>query len=96
MQQEIVPAITPPAPLRPQQFYMEMFARRKALYLLPAVDTALLELIDGSGAPLLNMIVLPLAGAPGPLPTSLRAMTRAQGTALRNFLLPLIGWRAGP
>ncbi len=96
LQQEVFPAIQPPAGIRAQQVYLEMMARRKALYILSAIDTVLFELFDGSGAPTLNTIILPLAGAPGPLPTTLFRMTRAQGAALRDFLLPLFGLPAGP
>jgi len=96
VQQAIFPPLTPPAPLRAQQAYVELFTRRKAVYGVTGIDTALLELIDGSGAPLLNTVILPLAGAPPPLPTTLSAMTRAQGAALRNFILPLLGIPAGP
>lgn len=95
MQQLVFPALQPPPPLRAQQVYLEMLGRRKALYVLPAIDTALFELVDGSGAPTFN-IVLGFAGAPGPLPTTPRTMRCAQGTALRNFLLPMIGLPAGP
>ena len=95
MQQEVFPTVQP-ALLVAQQFYLEMFARRKALYALPVIDTTMLQLVDGSGAPLLNTLLLPLAGAPGPLPTTVQAMTRAQGTALGTFILPLTGPPAGP
>jgi hypothetical protein len=96
IQQAIFPPIMPGSPLQPQQAYLELFARRKTLYALAAIDTALLELIDGSGAVFLNTIVLPLAGAPGPLPTTLARMTCLQGAALRNFILPRIGMPTGP
>ncbi len=95
-QQLMFPPVQPPPPLRPQQAYLEMLARRKALYVLPVIDTTLLELVDGSGAPFLNTVVLPLAMAPGPFPVTLRTMRCAQGTSLRNFLLPLTGPPAGP
>jgi hypothetical protein len=95
MQQEVFPAIQPGTGIRAQQVYLELLARRKGLYVLTAIDTALLELFDGSGAPTLNLL-LGLAGAPPPLPTTPAAMRCAQGVALRNFLLPLIGLPAGP
>ena len=95
MQQEVFTSGAPPTGLRAQQIYLEMLARRKALYVLPAIDTTLLELFDGSGQPTLNLL-LGVAGAPGPLPTTPLAMRCTQGAALRNFLLPLIGLPAGP
>jgi hypothetical protein len=97
MQQLVFPAIKAGG-LRPQQVYLEMMARRKALYVLPAIDTGLLSMVDGSGATATSPfnLLLAFAGAPGPLPTTPRAMRCAQGTALRNFLLPLIGLPLGP
>jgi hypothetical protein len=97
MQQAMFPSIAPSG-FRPQQAYLELMARRKVLYALPVVDmSVLLELIDGSGAPFLNAFVLPAAGAPGPLPTTPLAMTcPPQGTALRTFIMPLIGLPLGP
>jgi hypothetical protein len=89
MQQEIVPTITPPLGLPVQRFYMEIMARHKSLYVLPAIDSTIMELFDGSGAPVLNGTILPLLGAPPPLPTTVLAMTCPQGTALRT-LVPLL------
>jgi hypothetical protein len=96
-QQELFPTIPPPAgtALRAQQFYLELLGRRKALYALPAIDTDLLELVDGSGAPTFNTF-LALAGAPPPIPTTLFAMRRAQGAALRNLILAFTGPPLGP
>ena len=100
MQQEIFPAVQPPAGLglKTQQAYLEMLARRKALYILPAIDTALLALVDGSSAWTSNSLnlILQFANAPGPIPTTALAMTCAQGSALRDWLFQLIGLPAGP
>jgi hypothetical protein len=68
----------PQAPLlTPQAFYLELLGRRRTLYLLPVVRTALLELIDGSGAPTLNHLL-------GTTGVSLSSMTASQGIKLRD------------
>lgn len=87
MQQLIFPAFTPPAgvALGVQQAYIELLSRRKALYALTAIETALLELVDGSGSPRMNGW-LTAFGAPGPLPTTLGTMTCPQGVTLRGLL----------
>jgi hypothetical protein len=95
IQQEIFPAVQPAAGLQAQQIYVEMLARRKALYVLPAIDTALLQLIDGSAKIDFNLL-LSSANAPGPLPTTPLAMRCAQGASLRDFWLPKTGLPAGP
>ena len=94
-QQDVLKPIVPPAPLVPQQVYLEILTYQKALCAIGAVDTALLSLFDGSGAAALNLI-LGLAAAPGPLPTTASGMTAAQGIALRRFLLPFLGLSFGP
>lgn len=86
MQQEIIPPIV--LPRRTQQFYLELLARRKALYVLPVLNTTLLEMFDGSGAPTINGILTDF-GAPPPLPTTIAAMTCAQGRALLPLLATL-------
>lgn len=63
-----------------ERFYAELLGRQRALYLLPALSTALLQLVDGSGAPLLAF----LAGKPAPI--SLGTMTRADGATVRKLL----------
>jgi len=95
IQQDII--ASPPVPLgfKPQLLYLELMARRKALHVLPALDTLLFELIDGSGAPDLN-IWLAAAGAPMPIPTTIGALRCPQGSKLRDWLLPLVGLPAGP
>ncbi len=93
---EVNPAVQPLASVRAHKVYLEVLAQRKALHVLGAVDTTLLELVDGPGAPPFNTVLMPLAGAPGPPPTTLRAITGAQGVALWNLLLPLIAVPAGP
>jgi hypothetical protein len=96
MQQEILPSVPANAFLAPQMFYLEILHLRKVLYVLPALDTMLLQLVDGSGAPLLNFLL----GVLGVLPTgstvSVRTMNRVQGAALRDFVLPLLGLPTGP
>jgi len=65
-----------------QQFYWEIEGHRRALYLLTAFDTDLLQFVDGSGAPLLN--------AGPPLGTvTLANMTCPEGTGFRSLLGPL-------
>jgi hypothetical protein len=61
--------------------YLEILGRRRALYLLPALRTHLLELVDGSGMPNLGLAIGAPAGA-----LSLRTLNRAQGLALRAWL----------
>lgn len=87
IQQNLLDPLVVPL-LRPQQFYVEMMTRRKALFLLPVFDTTLLELVDGSGAPALNLLTG--AGAAGTI--SLRTMNRAEGITLRS-LLPFAEFR---
>ncbi|MCA3218643.1 MAG: hypothetical protein ING59_08820 [Burkholderiales bacterium] len=91
-QQALVPIPSLP-PLRDNAIYVEVLAHRKAAYLLPAVYTQILQLVDGSGAPDLPWW-LGIAGAPQPFATSALGMTAAQGAALRGLLgraLPLPG-----
>ena len=96
MQQEILPSVPANAFLAPQMFYLEILHRRKVLYVLPAVDTMLLQLVDGSGAPLLNTLLGLLGVLPAGTTVSMRTMNRAQGIALRDFVLPLLGLPTGP
>lgn len=63
-----------------ERFYVELLGRQRALYLLPALSTALLQLVDGSGAPLLAA----LAGTTPPF--TLGTMTRADGANVRKLL----------
>jgi hypothetical protein len=62
--------------------YLEMLGRRRALYLLPALRTHLLELVDGSGMPNLGRTI----GVP-PGTLSLGTLTRANGLDLRVWLV---------
>jgi hypothetical protein len=48
----------------PNQFYMEVLGGSRVLYLPTVVNTPLLELVDGSGAPTLNSL---LSNMPPPL-----------------------------
>jgi hypothetical protein len=69
-----------------QDGYLEILGRRRVLYLLPAIRSQLIEFFDGSGAPLLN-ILLGTAAAP----VSITTMTCLQGSALRlnlGFTIP--------
>jgi hypothetical protein len=59
-----------------------MLGRRRALYLLPALRTHLLELVDGSGMPNLGRTI----GVP-PGTLSLGTLTRANGLDLRVWLV---------
>ena len=65
------------AGLTPQAFYLELLGRRRAVYMLPVVRTTLLELIDGSPAPMLNKLLATTG-------VSLSSMTCPQGTTLRG------------
>ncbi|OGN89280.1 MAG: hypothetical protein A2Y88_10280 [Chloroflexi bacterium RBG_13_48_10] len=79
-----------------QRLYLELMERRKALYILPALDSILLQLIDGSGAPKVNQILQDLKlGFPGTF-VSLSVMDRDQGIWLRDTVLPAIKIPAGP
>jgi hypothetical protein len=68
----------------PGTFYMEVLARHRALHLLPALDTPLLEFCDGSGAPLaaalLSTSAVPVTSV------TLAGLTPAQGATLRPTL----------
>jgi hypothetical protein len=96
MQQEILKSVPPSALVGAQTFYMEILHRRKALFVLTAADTALMELVDGSGAPTLNAVLVGLAVLAMGSTVTVRTMTCAQGKALAKFLLPLLGLKAGP
>lgn len=85
--QEIIPSINLGAPLVPQSFYMEILGHRRTMYMLTALRTALLEFVDGSGAPLLNAF---FGLAPGTI--SLGTMNCATG---RRFW-PLLGGLGPP
>lgn len=76
MTQELLPSVAPSG-LSPQSIYMEILGHRKTLYLLSAVRTALLELVDGSGAPTLNLLLGQPVGA-----VSLANMTCTEGKNL--------------
>jgi hypothetical protein len=82
MTQEILPTIYTMLSPKSQSIYMEILGRRKALTLLTAVRSDLLELVDGSGAPTLNS----LAGLPATGGINLLTMNRAQGVTLRGWL----------
>jgi hypothetical protein len=71
-------------PLTPQSVYLELLGRRRALYLLPVVRTTLLELVDGSTAPMLNTLV----GGMGVTPAT---MTCPQGATLRGAFAAAFG-----
>jgi hypothetical protein len=70
--------------LTPQAFYLELLGRRRAAYLLPVVRTALLELVDGSPAPTLNLLLATTG-------VSLSSMTCAQGATLRGAFAGALG-----
>lgn len=93
MQELVFPSIKV-GQLGEQRLYLELMERRKTLYVLPALDTILLQLIDGSGAPKINQELQNL-GFPGTF-VSLFAMDRDQGILLRDNLLPLLGLPVGP
>lgn len=80
LQQELLPSIAAP-PLAPQMLYLDMLSRRRTLYMLTAVRSALLELVDGSGAPTLNLM---LGNAPGTV--GVGTMVCRDGTALRTWM----------
>jgi hypothetical protein len=67
--------------IEPQTFYMEQLTRRRALYMVPALDAPWLEFFDGSGAPLvaavLNTSAVPVTTV------TLAGLTPAQGATLR-------------
>jgi len=62
------------------RMWLELLGGRRALYALPVLQSVLLQLVDGSGAPLLAS----LAGVAPPL--TLGTMRPAQGTDLRKLL----------
>jgi hypothetical protein len=76
--------IPPVAGLTPQAFYLELLGRRRTAYLLPVVRTTLLEFVDGSPAPLLNLLL-------GTTGVTLSSMTCAQGTTLRGAFSGALG-----
>jgi hypothetical protein len=91
MQQEIAESVPANARMAVQQFYFELLHRRKALNILPAVDTMLLELIDGSGAPTLQGILRSF-NVLGPSATvTALTMNCAQGDVLRQIVVPTLG-----
>ena len=66
--------------IEPQTLYMELLARRRALYMLPALNAPWLEFFDNSGAPLTASL---LSTTAAPLTSiSLTGLTPAQGTRL--------------
>jgi hypothetical protein len=67
-----------------QDGYFEVLGRRRALYMIPAVRSLFLELVDGFGAPTLNIALgnTPVAGMPF-TPVTMTSMTCAQGSSLR-------------
>jgi hypothetical protein len=70
--------------LGPQDGYFEVLGRRRALYMIPAVRSLFLELVDGSVAPTLNILVgnTPVPGMTF-TPVTITSMTCAQGAGLR-------------
>jgi hypothetical protein len=76
-------------PLTPQSVYLELLGRRRAVYLLPVVRTTLLELVDGSTAPMLNMLVGGMGVTPATMNCPQGATLRgAFASTLRNFVIP--------
>jgi hypothetical protein len=78
----------------PQDGYFEVLGQRRALHMIPAVRSLFIELVDGSVAPTLNILVgnTPTPGVPF-TPVSITTMTCAQGAGLRvvidqNFVIP--------
>lgn len=65
--------------------YLELRATRRALHALPALRSSLLELVDGSGAPTLQLFV----GVTRPL--TLGTLRGNEGTSLRNTFLGFMG-----
>ncbi len=63
---------------------LEMLAARKTLTMLPMFRSPVLELLDGSGAPTVALIL----GIPTPVP--LGTLSRAQGLVVRNFIVPFL------
>jgi hypothetical protein len=63
----------------PQQLYNDVYLHRRSIGSLPLLQTTLLELFDGSGAPTLNGL-LSSTGA------GLTTLTPAQGRALAGFI----------
>lgn len=64
-----------------QRLYMELLTiPQRGLVMVPGIETALLQLFDGSGAPLLLL----LSGAPPG--STLATLTCAQGTTARNAI----------
>jgi hypothetical protein len=90
MQQELIESI-PRGFLPPQQVYLELLHRRKALNILPVVDTILLELLDGSNAPTLNgyLRFVGLLGAGATV--TVGTMTCGQGVAVRQDIVSGFG-----
>jgi hypothetical protein len=96
MQQELFESVPANAFMSEQQVYLDMLHRRKVLTVLPAVDTMLLELVDGSGAPTLNGLLRTLGTLPAGATVNLRTMTCAQGDSLRFTIVPAMGLPAFP
>jgi hypothetical protein len=96
IQQEVFDSVPANAFIAEQQVYLDMLHRRKVLTVLPAVDTVLLELVDGSGAPTLNGLLGLLGTLPAGTTVDLRTMTCAQGDSLRFTVVPALGLPAFP
>jgi len=73
----------------PDTLYMELLARQRSLYMLPALNGDWLELLDGSGAPflasLLNTTAAPVTSV------TLAGLTPTQGATLRPILTGGLG-----
>jgi hypothetical protein len=79
MPQELIASVPTP-PLFPQSLYMDVLGQRRALHLLPVLQTILLELVNGSGAPTLNLFL-------GTTGVTMMSMTCLQGTSLRKLIV---------
>jgi hypothetical protein len=96
LQQEVFDSVPPSIVLGAQQVYLDLLHRRKVLTVLPAVDTVLLELVDGSGAPRLNGILRLQEMLPAGGTVTALTMTCDQGDAVRTTVLPFLGLPAFP
>jgi hypothetical protein len=82
MQQEILTLWMPPKDSlvqSPQDFYAEILGRRRVLYVLTALRTTLLELVDGTWAPDIAAFFNP------PQPRTVDQLSCSEGTVLQSL-----------
>lgn len=91
MQQEVLESVPANFFIPEQQVYLELLHRRKVLNVLPAVDSLLLQLIDGSGAPRLNGLLRTLQVLDANATVTAATMDCSQGDALRTTVVPALG-----